>query len=808
VSILDRFARAARGAFKGWATGDDVLHATVRETDQVTEGRYVQLPYAEMVRRYSGYVKVAVSRNGAAVGGLVVRVYRRKRRGDGRSVWKSRSVPDRERVKVLRAACEHVSRAFEADDDMEEVTDPLHPLVSLMRQPNPRESGFEMIEAASFALDLVGNAYQCAVKGRTVAWPTELWSFQPQYVRALPDRERWIRGYSYGTSEENAQEFDAAQVIHTKSPNPLGDPYYGMGCLAAAVVQADLMTAFSQHALASLDNGAQPGLIINIPGAAPKMRQAAENELNRKARGVSKAARTLVLGLTKDSTIKDWAPSTREISFLQSARDVREVIANVFDLPVVLLTMDTAALAQAAAGIPFWHEMGIIPRKKRIEGSLNAKLVPMFAELGEDLYICLDPPVGDKRAEEVQEAVTLKNAGIIKASAAAARLGEDPEDVPVDTLTLDAEGDTGEAMPAETFDPARASGVVEVLKSVKAGAIEPEAASIALVTLYSVPKPDADAMVNAQEPEEAPDAGEVDPATGEAPTEDDAEEPPQASRSIAATFFAHDAKCCDGHGHVTRDDKKTGPDDIKIDATESALKAALRRWFTHVAPIVQDGVNFETGDVENRLSGSEAATAAYNEVTGRKLAEITVTGWNRGSSDTEPHGGDVPKIAGLNQGAVDLLNRRGARVVDSIGEALTERVRGTLAQGIENGETQPQLIERVRAETSGVSSEYAAERIARTETARAFSVARRDAWKESGIVKARRWLLSGEPCPLCLELSKRFTEADLSTPLIAKGGSITDADGTSYTFDWDSLEGPPGHPGCQCDEAMVLKDDA
>jgi SPP1 gp7 family putative phage head morphogenesis protein len=79
-----------------------------------------------------------------------------------------------------------------------------------------------------------------------------------------------------------------------------------------------------------------------------------------------------------------------------------------------------------------------------------------------------------------------------------------------------------------------------------------------------------------------------------------------------------------------------------------------------------------------------------------------------------------------------------------------------------------------------------AEMIARTETASAVEGGNHIAWKESGVVDRKEWLLGPEPCELCEPL----------------GGKVV---GLDDEFS-EGIAHPPLHPNCTCATAPVVKE--
>ena len=138
------------------------------------------------------------------------------------------------------------------------------------------------------------------------------------------------------------------------------------------------------------------------------------------------------------------------------------------------------------------------------------------------------------------------------------------------------------------------------------------------------------------------------------------------------------------------------------------------------------------------------------------------------------------------------------------------RVGEILGDGIADGETIDQLSDRVQnwAGEKGDaqrSTRLRAVTIARTEAQRATRTAELEAWKSTGIVEGKTWLLAPDPCEFCEAASKAFEKdaVGLDQPFYQKGETLTGADGGELALDYEAIDSPPLHPNCRC--SMIPK---
>lgn len=163
----------------------------------------------------------------------------------------------------------------------------------------------------------------------------------------------------------------------------------------------------------------------------------------------------------------------------------------------------------------------------------------------------------------------------------------------------------------------------------------------------------------------------------------------------------------------------------------------------------------------------------------------------------------------------DVFNPEVSKFLDTYAIELADQVQNqssaqigqALKVGQEAGESTAQLTKRVQE--TGRFTAAQAERIARTESARAFVQGQEESWKQSGVVVGKRWLLAPGACPICQALAAKFNSTangiKLGESAFAVGDTFEDAKGNTIKVDFQDILGPPGHPNCRCDTVPVLE---
>jgi SPP1 gp7 family putative phage head morphogenesis protein len=143
--------------------------------------------------------------------------------------------------------------------------------------------------------------------------------------------------------------------------------------------------------------------------------------------------------------------------------------------------------------------------------------------------------------------------------------------------------------------------------------------------------------------------------------------------------------------------------------------------------------------------------------------------------------------------AFDLRNPRVRELIETqvfttaqtTSETLIDVMRTLFQQSVDEGWSVDTLAAALREKATDWSTSKA-ETVAHTELATAYERGNHQAWRDSGVVDRKEWILSFNACPQCQEY----------------GGKII---GLEDEFA-DGILHPPAHTRCRCATVAVLKD--
>jgi HK97 family phage portal protein len=366
-------------------------------------GKMPDVSQDALVRKYFGWVYMCAQISAQRFASTPLKLY--ASRSTGQTVvknFKAKKV-GREQTAWLKKRLSKSLPNVAGAEDFEELEE--HPLLDLLQNVNDNENSYEVKELTSIMLDLTGDAYWNVERDK-MAVPSKLFVLRSQWVRIVPDAQKFVLEYIYGINQfgQEAVHIAPENVIHFKYPNPL-DPWYGMGPVQAAAYAIESSELREKFILATMGNMARPDLIVKyLEGELDtKERGLVEREWNSMFRGAKNAGKVKVTDYRYEIDKVGWTPS--ELDFNKGEDWIMKKICGAFPVPIGLV--DTTQISRAPrAGMEgadlFMAQFNTLPRCTRIEEKLNEQLCPMYD--GERLFVAFDNPVpkdkADQRAED------------------------------------------------------------------------------------------------------------------------------------------------------------------------------------------------------------------------------------------------------------------------------------------------------------------------------------------------------------------------------------------------------------------------
>jgi len=261
-----------------------------------------------------------------------------------------------------------------------------HPLLGLIRRPNPAQGRAELLEALYGQLLLTGNGYVEAVGGIDGV-PAELHVLRSDRMNVIPGADGWPVGYEYSVAGRK-HRFDVSQgqpaVCHLKSFHPQDD-HYGLSPLQAAAQAVDVHNSASRWSKALLDNAARPSGAIVYRGAEGQGSLSTDqydrlvSEMESHHQGARNAGRPMLLegGL-------DWKPmgfSPSDMEFQKTKESAAREIALAFGVPPMLLGIPgDATYANYQEANRAFYRLTVLPLAARVTAGVSEWLAGFTGE--------------------------------------------------------------------------------------------------------------------------------------------------------------------------------------------------------------------------------------------------------------------------------------------------------------------------------------------------------------------------------------------------------------------------------------------
>lgn len=332
--------------------------------------------------------------------------------GSGRAVWSSRDTVSLTRggfvgnpvgfrcVKLIAEAAAAVPLVCEDRDRRYDI----HPVLDLLRRPNPGQGRAELFEALFGQMLLSGNGYVEAAGLGTQGLPEELHVLRSDRMSIVPGADGWPVAYDYSVSGRK-HRFDMTgspdPICHIKSFHPQDD-HYGLSPMQAAAVALDVHNSASAWSKALLDNAARPSGAIVYKGVdgqgvlSPEQYDRLVCEIEANHQGARNAGRPMLLegGL-------DWKPmgfSPSDMEFHETKMSAAREIALAFGVPPMLLGIPgDATYANYAEAHRAFYRLTVLPLATRVAASVAWWL---SEHLGAEIDLRPDPDRIPALAEE------------------------------------------------------------------------------------------------------------------------------------------------------------------------------------------------------------------------------------------------------------------------------------------------------------------------------------------------------------------------------------------------------------------------
>lgn len=257
-----------------------------------------------------------------------------------------------------------------------------HPIMALLKRPNPEESFTFFMEKMAAYHVLTANSFIEKVAlstGKNAGTPRELYTIRPDYIsKILVNGTGAVAGYEVrGPGGVRTLDIDTitrrGPMLHIKGFHPT-DNFWGAGPSEPASRDIDTDNEATEWNMRLLQNNARPGMMIMFKGSmGDEQFKHLTEMMNEKYSGAMNAGKNIVLENVGDGAdVKPYGFSPAEIDYIEGGREKARRICLAYGVPPQLLGIpgDNTYSNYEQARLAFWEDT-VIPYINRYTEEFN-----------------------------------------------------------------------------------------------------------------------------------------------------------------------------------------------------------------------------------------------------------------------------------------------------------------------------------------------------------------------------------------------------------------------------------------------------
>lgn len=376
MSIRTKIARAIIGksALSKSDFGDwDAFLASIGQ--KKNPGQIAWNNYTRQRQEYRGTVFACVRKIAPAVAAVPLKLYI----PSGNDIRESKRIAVDDDTKAFLLTRRHCKAVMEISEDVEQITD--HAALDVFTRAQGSMTQYQLMDRTMVDLCLNGNCYWHPILNETGAFPVMIQFLPPEKTKP-EKKDGVVVGYvlKRGGGEKD-KHFKLEEVIHFWYPNPFSD-CEGFSPVAAGSqwISGEVNIATFQNS--TLENMGIPAAIVKIAGRMdPEKFKEFKDDFSKIFGGVAKANK---IGFTQgDWDVEKLGQTLQEMGYIEGGKQMREYIANIMQVPISKLTMESSNRAVADVGNTDFQRDTILPNLTLIAEELTESLIPLFPSLEE-----------------------------------------------------------------------------------------------------------------------------------------------------------------------------------------------------------------------------------------------------------------------------------------------------------------------------------------------------------------------------------------------------------------------------------------
>lgn len=262
-----------------------------------------------------------------------------------------------------------------------ELLDPEHPLLRLLRRPNSRQSWAQFIGQVETYLAINGNVYIYPIV-TTFEGVAELWAFDADSVVPMRSNNKFapVTGWQLNTGTSTIR-LEPDQLIHIKL-NASSDDLLGVSPMYVARMYVEQQNIAGVWNKSTLQNGARPSMVIKAPEMTKSQRRDLRQEVRDSTQGAANSSNVMLIDDRMEVTPLGF--TAVEMDYVQGVTMAARAICVAYSVPSELVgDVANKTYANLSEARSQYAKSCILPELQLIYGELEHYLLPRFPDVGD-----------------------------------------------------------------------------------------------------------------------------------------------------------------------------------------------------------------------------------------------------------------------------------------------------------------------------------------------------------------------------------------------------------------------------------------
>lgn len=366
-------------------------------------GRYIKPDnVSSLIKAYYGTVYSCIDRRSKGVSKIKWKLYTIDTKA-------SRSKAVTNKHKDYLFSLPSLEKSLSSATDMVEIIQ--DPILDLLKKVNTLQNQSHLKSGTVIHADIYGDSYWHVPKG-PLGPASRIFFLFPTNITPIVDMAEGsstygdILYYEYDTGKKKIR-FEITEIVHFTYFNPhLG--VKGFSPTMAACESISLDYAMTDYLFDLISNRLRQEMMLTSEG---QLQEGTIKIIQSEMESYRKAKKDKIPILPGNLKPIMLSGNARDLPFIANRKFEREMISNIFNVPIAMLTTESSNRAVQTEIKTEFAEYAIQPLCENIQEQMNQQFIPMFPN-SEKKFIAFDDPVPANRELELKERTEYIKSGI------------------------------------------------------------------------------------------------------------------------------------------------------------------------------------------------------------------------------------------------------------------------------------------------------------------------------------------------------------------------------------------------------------